>query len=78
MNTVTLTRKAGIVEEMSLSSFARWACLIEAFEFIDEKAGELGLNLEDVVKPLAIDQYINERFPAMLHDVTIESKSGNI
>jgi len=78
MKTITIHRKQGIVEQMSLTSFARWACLVEAFEFIDEKAEELGLDLKDVVKPLAIEHYINERFPAMLHDVTVEARSGNI
>ena len=30
------------------------------------------------VKPLAFEKYIQERFPAMLHDVTIEHRMGNI
>jgi hypothetical protein len=63
---------------MSLSEFARWACLIEAFMFINDKASELGVNPIDMIKPLAVEEYIKERYEAMYHDVGVEYSMGNI
>ena len=53
-------------------------CLIEAFEILNNKAQELKLDVSSMIKPLAIDDYIKERYPAMLHDVECELKLGNI
>lgn len=63
---------------MTLTEFARWACLVEAFHFIQQKAEELGVNSIDMIKPLAIEKYIEERFEAMLWDSRIEHQLGNI
>ena len=76
MNKITIERKNGIVEEMSSVSFARWACLIEALGFIQEKAEELKLDVDNFLKPVAIEHYIEERYPAMLHDVDTEINLG--
>lgn len=74
---IVIDSKMGKVR-MSLTEFARWACLIEAFTFINDKAVELGINPVCMVKPLAIDTYINERYHAMLHDVKVEYSMGNL
>jgi hypothetical protein len=74
--TVGIARKDGSVEDMEVKEFTRWMCLVEAFHFIEEKAKELNVNSEDMLKPLAIDAYIKERYDGMLHDVTCEIKLG--
>ena len=75
--TVEIPRNDGSIEEMSATEFTRWACLIEAFDFIREKAEQLGVdNLELLVKPNAIEKYIEERWVSMLHDVETEMKMG--
>jgi hypothetical protein len=70
------TKKQDVI--MSLTEFARWACLIEAYEFINNKADELGIDSETIMKPSAIEKYIDERFHAMLYDVQCEYNAGNI
>lgn len=74
---IKIKTKKGIIE-MTCVEFAKWACLVEAFHFIQEKAVELNVNLDNFIKPLAIEKYIEERYPSMLHDVEIECKLGNI
>jgi hypothetical protein len=66
------------VSNMTLTEFARWACLVEAFHFIQQKAEELGVNPINMIKPLAIEAYIKERYNAMLWDTQIEHQLGNI
>ena len=61
---------------MTLTEFARWACLLEAFHFINLRAFELEINPIKMIKPLAIDKYIVERYPAMLYDVQVEYNLG--
>lgn len=66
------------VEEMTVDEFARWACLAEAFIFLERKAFELGVDLDKLIKPKAIEDYMNERFVSMRHDVGVEHAMGNI
>lgn len=68
------------VEEMSIETFARWMCLVEAIDCIQKKCEEEKINMEKVdwVKPIAIQHYIDERFHSMVHDVTVEQQLGNI
>lgn len=70
--------KVSGVEYMPIDEFARWACLIEAFDFIFQRAEEKGVESFDFMKPAAFDTYIAERFPAMSHDIMIEHRLGNI
>jgi hypothetical protein len=75
--TVAIKRGDGSVETMSDTEFTRWACLIEAFDFIKEKAEQLGINnLELLIKPAAIEKYMEESCVSMLHDVQCEIKMG--
>jgi hypothetical protein len=77
--TISINKKDGSVEEMTETEFARWACLIEAFGFIKERADQLNIkNIDVMLKPAAIEQYIKERYLSMLHDVQCESKLGTI
>lgn len=75
---IIINRGNGIVESMTLEEFSRWMCFVEALHFIQVKAKELKVNIGDVMKPLAIDSYIKERFDSMLHDVRCESELGNL
>ena len=75
MYNVNIKTKSGDAYDMSLESYARWLCLAEAFEYIDrgiEKRKGRDRNIENIVKPIAIQKYIDERYHAMLHDVKVE------
>lgn len=75
--TVVIERGDGSVEEFTSTEFTRWACLIEAFEFIRQKAEQIGVdNLELLIKPAAIEKYIEERAVSMIQDVETEIKMG--
>jgi hypothetical protein len=63
-------------EYMSLDEFSRWMCLVEAFHFIEEKVQLTGINIDNLLKPAAIERYIEERFPAMRYDVEMEYENG--
>ena len=77
---IEIKRKDDVVEYMTVEEFTRWACLIEGIQAVDEKL--VAANIPDTntkwVKPLAFEKYIQERFPAMLHDVSTEQRLGNI
>lgn len=76
---ITLEKMDGSAETMSVDEFTRWMCLVEAFHFIEMKAEELGLeNTDGLLKPLAIESYIVERYHSMRHDVGIEHEMGII
>lgn len=72
---ITIETKNGR-ERMSVEVFSRWGCLLEAFEFIQKRAEELNLDVDAFIKPLAIEKYVEERFPSILHDVTVENQMG--
>ena len=76
--TIDIVLKNGTVETFSADEFSRWACLIEAFELIENKANELKMDIDKLLKPLAIEMYIKERFPSIRHDIGIEMEMGNI
>lgn len=79
-NKIELVRKDGSVEHMDHQTFARWACLIEGIQAVDQKLQEN--NVPDSssawIKPLAFEKYIQERFHSMLRDVEVEHELGNI
>lgn len=72
MKTVSINLSNGTTHTMSIDEFTRWMCLAEAFHFIEEKAAELQVDVEKLIKPLAIESYIKERFDSMKHDVSHE------
>lgn len=74
---IKIDTKQGMVD-MTLNEFARWACLIEAYDFIEKKSEELDINPINLIKPLAIERYISERFDAMRYDIEVEYNMGNI
>jgi len=64
--------------EMSRQTFARWLCLMEAFDLVDRKAQELEIDLEDndIVKPLAFEKYIDQRFEGMMLDLEYDERNN--
>lgn len=75
---VKIDRVGGNSEIMNISEFTRWMCLVEAFDILDKKAKDLSLDVSKLIKPLAIETFIKERYPSMLHDLTCELQLGNI
>jgi hypothetical protein len=76
--TIEIELKNGNIETMPVEEFSRWMCLVEALHFIKTKADELNVDYTKLLKPLAIDEYIKERYHAMQHDVIFEHQLGNI
>ena len=60
---------------MSVDSYSRWLCLLEAVSLIGEKAQKSNIDIDTNdkwIKPLALQKYINQRFPSMNHDFKVE------
>ena len=75
MNNITLKCKNNVEHKMTVETYTRWLCLMEAITVIDEAAEKKKIDLNkntDWVKPIAIQKYITERFHSMLHDVKVE------
>jgi hypothetical protein len=64
--------------KMGFEEFVRWACLVEGIDFISKALDEQNAKKDDDswIKPLAIQKYIDERFHAMKHDMTVEIMMG--
>ena len=75
MKNICITTNDSVEHVMSVETYARWLCLMEAIDVIQRTAEKNNIDLDkrtDWVKPLAIQKYIDERFPGMLHDVKVE------
>jgi len=73
---VKIEKRGGGSELMELEEFSRWMCFAEATIYIENKAKDLKMDYRTLKRHDAIDDYIKERFPSMLHDVTQELKLG--
>ena len=72
---VSIKTKTNKIYEMSVDSYTRWLCLVEALQLINQQAYKSKLDLEENdswIKPIALQKYIKERFPAMIHDFKCE------
>jgi hypothetical protein len=71
---VTINKSNGTSEEMTIETYTRWLCLVEALDVITQVAErkKIDLNNNDWFKPIALQKYINERYLSMLHDVKCE------
>ena len=58
--------------DMTLYQVSRWAALMRGIDFIDEKARQLKISLDDdksLMKPLALQKYVDEETPAMVTEI---------
>jgi hypothetical protein len=72
---ISVTTKSNAEHVMSVDSYSRWLCLMEAVELINQQASKSKIDLEKSdkwIKPLALQKYINQRFPSMNHDFKVE------
>ena len=71
---VTINKSNGTSEEMTIETYTRWMCLVEALDVITQVAErkKIDLSNNDWVKPIALQKYISERYLSMLHDVKCE------
>jgi len=51
---------------------ARWLCLFDAVNIISAKAESMGQKSDRFLKPLPIEKYVKERFPAVFKDLEYE------
>jgi adenylate kinase family enzyme len=68
-------------ESMSLETYSRWLCLIEAIELVCSKAKQMKIdtaNNIDWIKPLAFQKYIDERHESMVDEVNMYEKQEDI
>lgn len=75
INRVSIKTKSNKEHVMGVETYARWLCLVEAMEFINQKAKISKIDLEkndNWIKPLALQKYIKQRYPSMFHDFRIE------
>jgi hypothetical protein len=62
---------------MTVDTYSRWLCLAEALQLINQQAQKSKMDLDKTnlwIKPIALQKYINQRFPAMNHDFKVEEK----
>jgi len=60
---------------MTVETYTRWLCLAEALQLINQQAEKSKIDLEkndSWIKPIALQKYIKQRFPAMNHDFKVE------
>jgi hypothetical protein len=60
---------------MSIETYAKWLCLIEAMEFINNSKFSKQKDLDkDLfwIKPIEFQKYLKSRYPSMLHDLKVE------
>jgi len=74
-NKLIITLSNGEKVFMSEETYAKWLCLIEAMQHINNCKSKNKLNVDKNdkwIKPIEFQKYVSARFPAMLHDVKIE------
>jgi len=77
---IEMKRKDGKIEYMTKAEFARWACLVEGIQAVDQKLVDANVPESNTkwIKRLAFEKYIQERIHSMLRDVEVEHQMGNI
>jgi len=75
INKISVKTKTNKTHVMSIDTYTRWLCLAEALQLINQQAEKSKIDLEKNdcwIKPIALQKYINQRFPAMSHDFKVE------
>ena len=77
---IEMQLKDGTTEYWDVQTFARWACLVEGIQTVDQKLTDAKVpdTNNKWIKPLAFEKYIQERFHSMLRDSEVEHRLGNI
>lgn len=61
-------------ETMSLYEMSRWVSLMEAMSVIDSHMIKNLANSTNWVKPIAIQKYIEERAPIVMHEIAVDKQ----
>jgi hypothetical protein len=72
---VSVKTKSNTTHVMTVDTYTRWLCLAEALQLINQQAEKSKIDLEKTdswIKPIALQKYIKQRFPAMNHDFKVE------
>jgi hypothetical protein len=72
---ISVTTKSKQKHIMSVDQYSRWLCLAEAMQLIDQQAKKSKVDLDKNnkwIKPIALQKYVKQRFPAMNHDFKVE------
>jgi hypothetical protein len=72
---ISVKTKSNKTHVMSVDAYTRWLCLAEALQLINQQAAKSKMDLDkndSWIKPIALQKYIKQRFPAMNHDFKIE------
>jgi len=72
---ISVKTKSNKTHVMSVDTYTRWLCLAEALQLINQQAVKSKMDLDkndSWIKPIALQKYIKQRFPAMNHDFKIE------
>lgn len=65
-------------ETMSLYEMSRWVSLMEAMSVIDNHMTNNNTNTTNWVKPIAIQKYIDERSPIVMHEIATEKQIDKV
>ena len=70
-----LKTNSGLLK-LTAAQFSRWVCLFEACDVITEHANKHNMQSDNLLKPAAIEEYIEKRYPSVLVDVEYEMMNG--
>lgn len=65
-------------ETMSLYEMSRWVSLMEAMSVIDNHVVNNNVKSTNWVKPIAIQKYIEERAPIVMHEIAVEKEIDQV
>ena len=71
----------GKQESLTLYEMSRWASLMMGIDYIEKRAGELKIDLNDDkswIKPLALQKYIDESIPGMVTEIKNLKDNGDV
>ena len=75
IKTVSIKTKSNTEHVMSVDTYSRWLCLVEALQHVNTQAKKSKVDLDKTdkwIKPLTFQKYIKERFHSMNHDFKVE------
>ena len=70
----------GQEDTLTLYEMARWSSLMLGIDYIEKRAGELKIDMNDDkswIKPLALQKYIDESTPGMITEIKNLQENGD-